>query len=41
MIESRTFRVTFVGPGHGAGVAPAARADKVVPYASKAVTVSR
>lgn len=41
MIESRTFRVVFVGPGHGAGVEPAARPDKVVPYSGKAVTVGR
>ena len=41
MLESRTFRVTFVGPGHGAGPAPAARPDKIVPYSGKAVTVTR
>jgi len=41
MIESRTFRVVFVGPGHGAGVAPAAQPDKIVPYSGKAVTVAR
>jgi alpha-D-xyloside xylohydrolase len=39
MMESRTFRVTFVGPGRGTGVAPAARADTVVAYSGKAVTV--
>ena len=41
MMESRTFRITFVGPGHGTGVEPAARPDKVVPYSGKTVTVLR
>jgi alpha-D-xyloside xylohydrolase len=41
MLESRTFRVAFVSPGRAAGVAPAARPDKVVAYSGKAVTVLR
>ena len=41
MIESRTFRIVFVGPGHGVGIGPSAQADRVVPYSGKAVTVTR
>ncbi|MBP1601443.1 MAG: Alpha-glucosidase [Acidobacteria bacterium] len=39
MLETRAFRVVFVGEGRGTGVEPAARADKVVQYAGKSITV--
>jgi alpha-D-xyloside xylohydrolase len=40
MLESRTFHVVFVGENHGVGVAPAERADKVVQYSGKQITVT-
>jgi alpha-D-xyloside xylohydrolase len=39
MLESRTFRVVFVGQGHGAGMGPTAQADKVVRYAGSTIEV--
>ena len=39
MPASRTFRVVFVGEGHGAGIGPTAQADRVVTYAGQAVVV--
>jgi len=40
MLESRTFRVVFVGENHGVGVSPADEADKVVQYSGKQITVT-
>jgi alpha-D-xyloside xylohydrolase len=39
MLKERTFRVVFVSPGHGAGMAAEEKADAVVHYTGKAVTV--
>jgi len=41
MLENRTFRIVFVGRGHGAGIGLTRQADKVVPYSGKPVTVTR
>jgi alpha-D-xyloside xylohydrolase len=41
MLERRTFRVVFVGPGHGVGIDPTVYADKIVEYSGKAIQVSR
>lgn len=41
MLARRTFRVVFVGPGRGVGVPAAVRADRVVAYDGRAVTVAR
>ncbi|MBZ5648956.1 MAG: glycoside hydrolase family 31 protein [Acidobacteriia bacterium] len=35
MLESRTFRVVFVGENHGAGIDPDEHADKTVQYSGK------
>ena len=40
MLESRTFRVVFVGENHGVGVSQADEADKVVQYSGKQITVT-
>jgi alpha-D-xyloside xylohydrolase len=40
MLESRTFRVVFVGDNHGTGVEPTAQPDKVVQYSGGKVTVT-
>ena len=40
MLENRTFRIVFVGEGHGAGIAPTDQPDKIVKYSGKQVTVS-
>ena len=40
MLQSRTFRVVFAGENHGVGVSPEDKADKVVQYAGKEVTVA-
>jgi alpha-D-xyloside xylohydrolase len=39
MLESRTFRIVFVGEKHGVGINPEAQADKTVPYSGKHVTI--
>jgi alpha-D-xyloside xylohydrolase len=39
MLANRTFRIVFVGDGHGAGIGSTAKPDKVVPYAGQPVTV--
>jgi alpha-D-xyloside xylohydrolase len=39
MLESRTFRVTFVAEKHGVGVDAPKNADKEVSYAGKAISV--
>jgi alpha-D-xyloside xylohydrolase len=40
MLQSRSFRVVFVGENHGAGISPEEKPDKVVPYAGKQVTLT-
>ncbi len=39
MLESRTFRITFVGENHGVGVDATSAADKVVTYAGNTTTI--
>jgi alpha-D-xyloside xylohydrolase len=41
MLESRTFRVVWVGENHGAGIDPADQADQVVQYVGKQIVVNR
>jgi alpha-D-xyloside xylohydrolase len=40
MIETRTFRILFVGENHGTGVEPTAKADKTVQYSGRSITVA-
>ena len=40
MLESRTFRVVFVGENHGNGIEPASAPDKVVQYSGKQIGVT-
>jgi len=40
MSKKRTFRVIFISPNHGAGMAAEEKADAIVHYAGKAVTVT-
>jgi alpha-D-xyloside xylohydrolase len=40
MLKERTIRVVFVSPGHGTGMATEEKADAVVHYTGKSVTVS-
>lgn len=39
MLQQRTFRVVFVSPGHGTGMASESHADAVIRYTGKAVTI--
>ena len=39
ILANRTFRVVFVGDGHGTGIGSTAKPDKVVPYSGQPVTV--
>jgi alpha-D-xyloside xylohydrolase len=39
MLESRTFRIVFVGENHGAGIDAAAAADKTVTYTGQPLSV--
>jgi len=41
MLDRRTFRIVFVGEGHGIGIESSAQADKTVDYAGHAITVAR
>ena len=41
MLKERTFRAVFVSPNHGAGMAAGDKADAVVHYTGKAITVTR
>jgi alpha-D-xyloside xylohydrolase len=41
MLACRTFRVVWVGRGHGNDVAPSRRADRIVEYIGRALTVAR
>ena len=40
MLENRTFRVVFVRENHGVGVSIVDKADKVVQYAGRQITVT-
>jgi alpha-D-xyloside xylohydrolase len=40
MLESRTFRIVFVGPDHGSGGGLTQNADKTVTYSGKSVTIT-
>ena len=40
MLESRTFRVVFVGGNHGVGIAATDQPDKIVQYSGKQITVT-
>ena len=39
MLESRVFRVVFVGENHGVGINPEGKPDKAVQYSGKQITV--
>jgi alpha-D-xyloside xylohydrolase len=39
MLKTRTFRVVFVGENHGVDIAPSAKADKIIQYSGKQITV--
>jgi alpha-D-xyloside xylohydrolase len=39
LVKDQTFRIVFVGEGHGNGVAEIATADQVVKFTGKTVTV--
>ena len=41
MLQTRTFRIVFVGQGHGSGIALTTKADKVVQYSGKPLTVTQ
>ena len=41
MLESRTFDIVWVGPGHGVGVSPSVTVDKTVAYDGTGVTVQQ
>jgi hypothetical protein len=40
MLDGRSFHVVFVGENHGVGVDTTERADKVVQYSGKELTVT-
>jgi alpha-D-xyloside xylohydrolase len=40
MLESRTFRIVFVGRGHGTGIGLTGQADQVVQYTGKPISVT-
>ena len=39
LVRERTFRVVWVSPGHGSGLASTEKADVEVPYTGQAVAV--
>jgi alpha-D-xyloside xylohydrolase len=39
ILESRSFRIVFVGENHGVGVNPTDEADKIVRYSGKQISV--
>lgn len=39
MIETRIFRVVFVSPGHGTGIRPTEKPDRIVRYSGDAITL--
>jgi len=41
MLGERTFHIVFAGENHGAGIELSQRADKVVKYSGKAISVTR
>jgi hypothetical protein len=41
MLDERTLRIVWAGPGHGVGVEAAPEADAVVTYDGTAQTVQR
>jgi alpha-D-xyloside xylohydrolase len=41
MLEHRTFHVVFVTDGHGAGIAPSARADQTIEYTGKPTSLAQ
>ena len=41
MLETRSFRVTFVSDNHGEGIEPAASPDQTVQYSGREVLVTR
>ena len=41
MLEQRTFQIVFVDENHGTGIELSQRADKVVKYSGKGISVSR
>jgi alpha-D-xyloside xylohydrolase len=41
MLQDRSFRVVFVGPGHGTGIDATGEPDKVVQYDGKSITVTQ
>jgi alpha-D-xyloside xylohydrolase len=41
MVESRSFHVVFVGNGHGTGIDMTRRADQVVQYGGKSISIAR
>ena len=40
MLEHRTFRIVFVGEGHGVGIEPSDKADKTVEYFGKQTSIT-
>ncbi|MBV9888917.1 MAG: DUF4968 domain-containing protein [Acidobacteria bacterium] len=40
MLEHRTFHIVYAGEGHGAGIDLTKRADKLIEYSGKAITIS-
>ncbi|HEV2490363.1 MAG TPA: glycoside hydrolase family 31 protein [Candidatus Acidoferrales bacterium] len=40
MLRSRTFHIVFVGQGHGVGIPPTSRPDKIVQYSGQQLVVS-
>jgi alpha-D-xyloside xylohydrolase len=41
MLQQRSFRVVFVGPGHGAGIDATGQPDKVVQYDGKSLSITQ
>ncbi len=39
MLQSRTFRIVFVGENHGVGIEPSEHSDKTVTYEGKTLSV--
>ena len=40
MLTERRFQIVFVGEGHGVGVTPESKPDKVVTYSGKQLVVT-
>ncbi len=41
MLETRTFRIIFVGEGHGIGIGQESQPNKIIEYSGKAISVSQ